>query len=115
MTARQCERGSSLERLTERRTEVRYLLLHAAARIHVGRLGERLTGRIVDASRGGVRLEVEATEKLRPGDDVACELEIPEALCKVVPAHPAGTVLRVQGNLAAIRFSEGFRHLAEAW
>jgi hypothetical protein len=92
----------------DRRRELRYLLLRATARVRKGEDGVPLTARIVDASRGGVRLAVEPAQTLAEGDQVMCELELPEALRKLVPARSTGTVVRVDGNVAAIRFNEEF-------
>ncbi len=90
----------------EKRKEPRYPIA-AEATIRPIDGGEGAPARTVNLSGAGVLLRFERPLGLRVGQQVICEVTLPDAPGKPLPSWGLGTVVRVDDSCAAIELQAG--------
>jgi hypothetical protein len=87
----------------DRRKEPRYPV-KAYANVRKGEAGEVHHAQVVNASGGGVLLMVRSIHGLAVGDELICEVDLPQGLQAAIPHRGMGRVVRLDGIEAAVQY-----------
>ena len=81
--------------------------LQAASILHPLNDSSGLPATTVNVSSSGVLLNHGTEISSHPGDDVACELQLPPSADPDLPCWGIGRIVRVEGSQSAVQFDAG--------